>query len=66
MNFAERMRPVKPYSVFGLRDEDFIVWCGSIAKGDDGLYYLYFSFWPREKGHDAWVQGRKIKFFPKK
>ncbi len=62
MNFTERMQPVKRNSVFALTDEEFIVWCGSIAKGEDGLFYLYFSFWPINKGHDAWVTHSKIGF----
>ncbi len=62
MNFQERMRPAKPYSVFGLSEEAFIVWCGSIAQGDDGLFYLYFSFWPMNKGHNGWVTHSKIGY----
>ena len=62
MNFSERMEPVKRQSVFQLEENGFLVWCGSIAKGDDGLFYLYFSFWPTDKGHNAWVTHSKIGF----
>ncbi len=62
MNFKDRMKPVKKESVFSLYDEGFIVWCGTIAKGDDDLYYLYFSFWPIDKGHDGWVTHSKIGY----
>lgn len=62
MKFYERMQPARKYSVFGLSDEEFHVWCGSIAKGDDGLFYLYFSFWPWDKGFNAWVTHSKIGY----
>lgn len=62
MDFSKRMQPVKKYSVFGLTEDEFVVWCGTIAKGDDGLFYLYFSFWPMNKGHNAWVTHSKIGY----
>lgn len=62
MNFNERMQPALRKSVFGLTEESFVVWCGSIAKGGDGQYYLYFSFWPMNQGHDAWVTHSKIGY----
>lgn len=45
MIFSQRMAPISPRSVFQM--EDHFVWCGTMTKGDDGLYYLYFSFWPK-------------------
>lgn len=62
MDFSKRMQPVKKYSVFGLEKEECLVWCGTITRADDGLFYLYFSFWPRDKGHKAWVTHSKIGF----
>lgn len=62
MIFSKRMQKARPHSVFELSGEGFIVWCGSVAEGDDGLYYLYFSFWPKEKGHNAWVTHSKIGY----
>lgn len=62
MDFQNRMQPVKEHSVFELSKEGFVVWCGSIVKADDGKFYLYFSFWPMDKGHYAWVTHSKIGF----
>lgn len=60
MDFSKRMKPVLHHSVFRLTD--FVVWCGTMVKDDDGLYYLYFSFWPKNKGHDAWVTHSQIGY----
>lgn len=45
MVFKDRMGRVSDKSVFKL--DDYFVWCGTMTKGDDGQYYLYFSFWPK-------------------
>ena len=60
MDFQKRMQPVQPQSLFSLEKEGFLVWCGSVTRGDDGRFYLYFSFWPVDKGHLAWVTHSKI------
>lgn len=60
MHFRDRMAPVRAHSVFRL--DGFFVWCGAVTRGDDGKYYLYFSFWPWENGFDAWVTHSKIGF----
>ena len=62
MDFNKRMKKVKRHSVFELEKEAFLVWCGTIAKGDDNRYYLYFSFWPKNKGHKAWVTHSQIGY----
>ncbi len=62
MEFSKRMRPAKRRSVFELSGDGFVVWCGSIAKGENGQFYLYFSFWPMNKGHNAWVTHSRIGF----
>ena len=36
------------------------VWCGTVAKGPDGAFYLLYSRWPVEKGFDAWVTASEI------
>lgn len=56
------MLPVDRKSVFSLSDEGFIVWCGTMTRGDDGKYYLYFSFWPKNKGHNAWLTHSMIGY----
>jgi hypothetical protein len=41
-------------------DPDYYIWCGSAVRGDDGLYHLYYSRWPRKLGHYAWVTHSEI------
>ena len=55
MSFAERMMPARRESLFNPAPERDYVWCGSAVRGDDGRYYLYYSFWPRALGFDGWV-----------
>lgn len=60
MNFNEMILNVKPYSVF--RQEGYHVWCGTAVKGDDGQYYLFYSRWPKELGHYAWVTHSEVGY----
>ena len=34
----------------GFKMEGYYIWCGSCIKGDDGMYYLFASRWPKSKG----------------
>ncbi|MDD3766930.1 MAG: glycoside hydrolase family protein [Eubacteriales bacterium] len=58
MDFNKLLLPVPRTSV--MKQEGYIVWCGTIAKADDGLYYLLFSRWPNEAGFDGWVTNSEI------
>ncbi|WP_200975053.1 glycoside hydrolase family protein [Echinicola sp. 20G] len=40
--------------------EDYIVWGGSVIKGEDGLYYMFASRWPKHLGMSAWVTNSEI------
>lgn len=60
MNFKNRMKKASPNSVFKM--DGYFVWCATMTKGDDGLYYLYFSFWPKSDGFSAWVTKSKIGY----
>jgi hypothetical protein len=62
MNFTAGMRPVPRHAEFDLDAEGFYVWCGTMTQGDDGKYYLYFSFWPKQYGHDAWVTHSQVGY----
>lgn len=35
-------------------NDSLSIWCGSVIKSNDGLYHLYYSAWPKNKGW-AWV-----------
>jgi hypothetical protein len=58
LDFARLIRPVPKTAV--LRDERYYIWCGAPIRSDDGRYHLYYSRWPRELGHNAWVTHSEI------
>lgn len=35
-------------------NDSLSIWCGSLVKGDDGLFHLFYSIWPKRLGW-AWV-----------
>ncbi|MCI9143382.1 MAG: glycosyl hydrolase family 43, partial [Lachnospiraceae bacterium] len=40
----------------GFRMEGFWVWCGSVAKGEDGRYHMFASRWPKAfPMHPGWL-----------
>lgn len=41
-------------------DPDYYIWCGTMVRGDDGKYHLFYSRWPRRLGHYAWVTHSEI------
>lgn len=57
-DFAAMTQPV-PESA-KLIDPDYYIWCGTMVRGDDGKYHLYYSRWPRKLGHNAWVTHSEI------
>ena len=42
--------------------EGCFVWCGTLTRAEDGVYYLYFSFWPKESGFNGWLTHSKIGY----
>lgn len=61
MEFKDRLGKVKQNSIFKM--DNYFVWCGTMTKGDDGQYYLYFSFWPKSGSFDNdWVICSKIGY----
>ncbi|MEM8944677.1 MAG: FAD-dependent oxidoreductase [Planctomycetota bacterium] len=57
-NFPKMIQPADPTAEF--REEDYYVWGGSMIVGDDGKYHLYYSRWPRQLGHNAWVTHSEV------
>ena len=55
---AKWIQPVPETAKFGL--PDYMVWCGSMVKGNDGKYYLFYSRWPRSSGHYAWATESEV------
>ena len=46
--FHERMCPAdRRKAVF--REKGYLVWCGSVVKGPDQKYYLFYSRWPEKQ-----------------
>lgn len=41
-------------------DPGYFVWCGSMTKGGDGKYYLFYSRWPQKEGFKGWVTHSEI------
>lgn len=56
-------RAVQPVPMTArLADPDYFIWCGSMAKADDGKYYLYYSRWPKATGFGGWVTHSEIAY----
>ena len=45
-----------------LVEEDCHIWCGCLIEGYDGKYHYYYSRWPKEMGHYAWVTDSEIAY----
>ena len=60
MDFQNRIGKLKRDAIFKL--DGYYVWCGTMTCADDGLYYLYFSFWEEALGFNAWVTNSKIGY----
>ena len=45
MDFSKRIGKLSPGGSFTL--DGYYVWCGTMTRDEDGLYYLFFSFWVR-------------------
>jgi hypothetical protein len=60
MEFSKRIGKLSPGGIFTL--DGYYVWCGTMTRDADGLYYLFFSFWEKELGFDAWVTHSKIGY----
>lgn len=58
VNFSKLVQPVRNESKF--LDADYNIWCGSVIKSGNGKYYMFYSRWPKAKGHEAWVTDSEI------
>ena len=57
-DFAAMIGPVPAHAKFS--DPEYYIWGGSMVRGDDGKYHLFYSRWPRRLGHNAWVTHSEI------
>ena len=60
MDFSKRIGKLKKEAIFEL--DGYYVWCGTMIRDNDGLYYFYFSFWEKKLGFNAWATHSKVGF----
>ncbi|MDR3707962.1 MAG: glycoside hydrolase family protein [Capsulimonadaceae bacterium] len=58
MKFSDLMLPITQENIFEM--PGYYVWCGSMARANDGLYHLLLSRWPQDLGMDGWVTRSEI------
>ena len=56
-DFKIEFGSVSPKSIF--RNDSLSIWGGSLIKGEDNLYHLYYARWPKKLGW-AWVTDSEI------
>jgi len=57
-DFHAMMRPVPVTAKFG--EPGYFIWCGSMVKGGDGKYHLFYSRWLKRFGFNAWVTHSEV------
>ena len=57
-DFSKLIQPVSKISI--LEENDYYVWGGSVVKGNDNLYHMFYSRWKKEYGFNAWVTHSEI------
>jgi hypothetical protein len=58
LDFPRMMQPIPSSAAF--RDPGYYVWCGTMVRGDDGKYHLYYSRWKVSDGFEAWVTRSEV------
>lgn len=57
---ADSIQAIPTTSVF--KDSAWNIWCGSVTKGADNRYHLFYSRWPRKTGHESWVSHSEVAY----
>jgi predicted GH43/DUF377 family glycosyl hydrolase len=52
------VQPIPASNIFS--DSVYNIWCGSVVKGKNGKFYMFYSRWPRAAGHEAWITHSEI------
>lgn len=60
IDFSKLIQPVPKTAVFF--ENGYYVWGGSVVKGDDEYYHMFYSRWKTEFGFNAWVTHSEIKW----
>lgn len=58
LDVAALIQPVPLTARFA--DPDYNIWCGTMVRGADGKCHLFYSRWPRQLGHNAWVTHSEV------
>ncbi|QQL45503.1 glycoside hydrolase family protein [Sulfuriroseicoccus oceanibius] len=55
---SAQLQPITEANHF--RDPDWYQWGGSILRGEDGGYWLFYSRWPKSHGFYAWLTDSEV------
>ncbi len=58
LDLGPRLQKLRPENIF--EDPDWFQWGGSIIRGDDGRYYLYYSRWKKKDGWLQWLTHSEV------
>lgn len=58
LNIGAMVQPVPVDAMFV--EEGYYIWGGSMTKGNDNKYHLFYSRWPAKLGFSAWVTNSEI------
>ena len=58
INIYDMVQPVPMSNQ--LKDDGYLIWCGSYIQDDDGKYHVFYSRWKKEYGHTSWVSKSEI------
>ena len=53
LDLFSMVQPVPDKNIFS--DSTYAIWCGSVTKAQNGKFYMFYSRWKREFGHEAWI-----------
>jgi len=58
VDISAMVQPIPDKNIFS--DSVYNIWCGSVVKGKNGFFYMFYSRWPRTEGHYAWLPSSEI------
>ncbi len=58
IDFQSLLKPASKQGIF--QQAGYHVWCGTVTKGADKKYYLFYSRWPEKAGHLGWVTHSEV------
>lgn len=58
VDISAMVKPIPDKNIFS--DPVYNIWCGSVVKGKNGAFYMFYSRWPRSESHYAWLPSSEI------